>query len=74
MAKISARGDREVKRFELKDGGAYAVTEKRGLYRHVSGGFNLVMSAKDLHELGKSPVEVAGFLAARHNSNVIKEE
>ena len=74
MAEISAHGEHEVKRFKLADGGAYIATEKGVLYRHASGGFNLVMSAKDLRGLGKSPVEVAGFLAARHNQNVIKEE
>ena len=69
MAKISAYGDREVKRYKLADGGAYIATMHRVLYRRPGGGITLVMSAKDLHKLGKLPSEVAKFLAARHNAN-----
>ena len=47
MAKISARGDRELERVKFVDGVAYILTEQgRVLLRHSDGKINLLATRK----------------------------
>jgi len=51
MAKISARGDRELERAKFVDGVAYILTEQgRVLLRHSDGKINLLATRKQVRD------------------------
>jgi len=51
MAKISARGDRELERVKFVDGVAYILTEQgRVLLRHSDGKINLLATRKQVRD------------------------
>jgi len=51
MAKISARGDRELERVKFEDGVAYILTEQgRVLLRHSDGRINLLATRKQVRD------------------------
>jgi len=51
MAKISARGDRELERVKFEDGVAYILTEQgRVLLRHSDGKINLLATRKQVRD------------------------
>ena len=58
MAKISARGDRELERVKFEDGVHYILTEQgRVLYCDPWGRIKLMMSAKEAQKQHGSPRE-----------------
>jgi len=51
MAKISARGDRELERVKFVDGVAYILTDQgRVLLRHSDGRINLLATRKQVRD------------------------
>ena len=58
MAKVSARGDRELERTVFEDGFSYILTERgRILLRYPFGRIRLMYSPKMLEEIGLEPKE-----------------
>ena len=71
MAKISARGDRELERVKFADGVAYILTEQgRVLLRHSDGKINLLATRKQVRD----PRDYFNRLVAARARNVAIKE